>query len=384
MLYYNINYYHNRLFFIKDDYYIYISDISNTKYIYDFKIINDDIWLEFINKHLNNKHSIKFKILNNNTESNFEYELHFKKSINIGKLENFNFIKSNNILDNEIKNLFPKFDIEYYLQNNKLIKDEYNNDIKFIKYHWYLCGRFHPYHYFKYLLKKYENIIFNLNTPKINYDDNKNNTLLFIDDRYDSSFIYLLKLFVYSVGELWNITVFTTIEYKELYKKDFDKLNIDGKINIIEKFNSMDSYNNLLKDFNFWQLIKEENVLTFQYDSFCMRKFNNIFFNYNYIGARWPHNPFKCNIRIGNGGTSFRKTRVMEKICKKYSNNEAEDLFFSYYLTQENLNNCSNNIADLFSFENIFIENSIYAHQIYNTVKLEDLDNYVYNKLIKL
>jgi len=384
MLYYNINYYHNRLFFIKDDYYIYISDISNTKYIYDFKIINDDIWLEFINKHLNNKHLIKFKILNNNTESNFEYELHFKKSINIGKLENFNFIKSNNILDNEIKNLFPKFDIEYYLQNNKLIKDEYNNDIKFIKYHWYLCGRFHPYHYFKYLLKKYENIIFNLNTPKINYDNNKNNTLLFIDDRYDSLFIYLLKLFVYSVDESWNVTVFTTNENKELYEKDFNKLNIDGKINIIEKFNSMDSYNNLLKDFNFWQLIKEENVLTFQYDSFCMGKFNNIFFNYNYIGARWPHNPFKCNIRIGNGGTSFRKTRVMEKICKKYSNNEAEDLFFSYYLTQENLNNCSNNIADLFSFENIFIENSIYAHQIYNTVKLEDLDNYVYNKLIKL
>ena len=382
MLYYKINYYHNRLFFIKDDYYIYIYDIFKPEYKYNFKIMNDDIWIEILNNKNIDKHKIKFKILNNNNEINLEYELFRKKTINIGKLENFIFTKSENIVDEDIKKSFPKFDIEYYLQNNKLIN--INHDITFIKYHWYLCGQYHPYHYFKYLLKKYEGIIFNLNTSIISYDENKNNTLLFIDDRYDYSFIYLLKLFIYSVEETWNITVFTTDENKELYENDFTKLNITGKINIIDKFNSIDDYNNLLKDSNFWKLIKEENVLLFQYDSFCMGKFNNIFFNYNYIGARWPHDPFKCNIRIGNGGTSFRKTRVMERICKKYMNKEAEDLFFSYYLHQENLNNCYDRIADMFSFENIYIEDSIYAHQIYNTIKLEDLDNFVYSKLIKL
>jgi len=382
MLYYKINYYHNRLFFIKDDYYIYIYDIFKPEYIYNFKIINDDIWIEILNKKNIDKHKIKFKILNNNNEINLEYELFRKKTINIGKLENFTLTKSENIVDEDIKKSFPKFDIEYYLHNNKLINNDY--DITFIKYHWYLCGQYHPYHYFKYLLKKYEGIIFNLNTSIISYDENKNNTLLFIDDRYDYSFIYLLKLFIYSVDETWNITVFTTNENKEYYENDFTKLNITGKINIIDKFNSIDDYSNLLKNSNFWKLIKEENVLLFQYDSFCMGKFNNIFFNYNYIGARWPHDPFKCNIKIGNGGTSFRKTRVMEKICKKYMNNKAEDLFFSYYLYQENLNNCYDRIADMFSFENIYIDDSIYAHQIYNTIKLEDLDNYVYSKLIKL
>lgn len=382
MLYYKINYYHNRLFFIKDDYYIYIYDIFKPEYKYNFKIMNDDIWIEILNNKNIDKHKIKFKILNNNNEINLEYELFRKKTINIGKLENFIFTKSENIVDEDIKKSFPKFDIEYYLQNNKLINIDH--DITFIKYHWYLCGQYHPYHYFKYLLKKYEGIIFNLNISIISYDENKNNTLLFIDDRYDYSFIYLLKLFIYSVDETWNITVFTTDENKELYENDFTKLNITGKINIIDKFNSIDDYNNLLKDSNFWKLIKEENVLLFQYDSFCMGKFNNIFFNYNYIGARWPHDPFKCNIRIGNGGTSFRKTRVMERICKKYMNKEAEDLFFSYYLHQENLNNCYDRIADMFSFENIYIEDSIYAHQIYNTIKLEDLDNFVYSKLIKL
>ena len=164
------------------------------------------------------------------------------------------------------------------------------------------------------------------------------------------------------------------------------KIGIIGKINILQnKFKNSYDYSLLLKDKNFWNKIREENVLLFQYDSFCMGKFNDIFLNYNYIGARWPHNPFNNEIiNIGNGGTSFRKSRIMENICKKYSNNLSEDLFFGYYLFKDNLQNCNNEIADLFSFENIFCDYSIYAHQIYNTVKLEDLDNFIYNKLISL
>lgn len=382
MLYYKINYYYNRLFLLKENYFIYIYDISKLNYIYDFKLINEEIFVEIINKKIIDKHKLKYKIFFEDYEVNLECNFIRENIINIGKLENFHFIKSDICIDLEIKNLFPKFDIEYYLQNNKLINNDDN--IKFIKYHWFLCGRFNPYHYFKYLLKKYENIILNLNTNCIKYDENKNNTLLFIDDRYDSSFIYLLKLFIYSIDESWNITIFTTEENKELYQNDLNKLEVTGKINIIKKFNSVENYSILLKDFNFWKLIKEENVLIFQYDSFCKGKFNNIFFKYNYIGARWPHNPFKCNINVGNGGTSFRKTRIMQKISKKYNNRDAEDLFFSYFLHQENLDNCTDIIADMFSFENIFIDKSIYGHQIYNSIKLDELDNYIYNKLILL
>jgi hypothetical protein len=287
-----------------------------------------------------------------------------------------------NNLENSVKLFSHNLDIEYYLNNNKLINID--NDIKFIKYHWYLCGRFHPYIYFKYLLKKFSYIIMNLNYPLINYDVLKNNTLLFIDDRYDLSFIYILKLFLFSVDESWNLTIFTSEENREFYEKDLDKLKINGRINIIDKFKNIEDYSNLLKNYKFWNLIQEENVLLFQYDSFCMGKFDNIFFNYNYIGARWPHDPFKCNISIGNGGTSFRKTRIMEKICIMHNNKQAEDLFFSYYLHFENLNNCNEKIADKFSFENIFINDSIYAHQIYNTIKLEELEAFMYNKLKSL
>lgn len=381
MLYYKINYYYNTLFLLNDNCYIYLYDIPNNNYVYECKLINNELNIEILFKKFD-IHQIKYKIFYEDSETIGEINFFRKSNINIGKIENLCFSKSIKNIEIDIKLLFPKFNIEYYLQNNKLINIDY--DITFIKYHWLLCGRYHPYLYFKFLLKKYEYIILNLKTDSIQYDENKKNTLLFIDDRYDSSFIYLLKLFIYSIDETWNITVFTVEENKDMYQNDFNKLNITGKINIIKKFVSKDDYSNLLKDYNFWKSIKEDNVLIFQYDSFAAGKFNPLFYNYNYIGARWPHNPFKCNINIGNGGTSFRKTRIMQQISKKYKNKDAEDLFFSYFLHQENLNNCNNMIADMFSFENIFIDNSIYGHQIYNTVKLEDLDNFIYNKLIIL
>jgi len=75
----------------------------------------------------------------------------------------------------------------------------------------------------------------------------------------------------------------------------------------------------------------------------------------------------------------------MEMICKKYNGKkEIEDIFFAESLYNENLLNCTDCIADKFSFENIYCENSIYAHQIYNTIKLEDMDNFMYRKISNL
>ena len=115
-----------------------------------------------------------------------------------------------------------------------------------------------------------------------------------------------------------------------------------------------------------------------------MGKFDDVFFNYNYIGAKWDHSP--TNIKgnyIGNGGTSFRKVRIMESICKKYKNsNRSEDIFFSEKLALDGLHNCTEEIADKFSFENIYNENSIYGHQIYNSIGLDKLDEFIRNKIV--
>lgn len=395
-----MSYINNNIFFIIDDYYIYLNN-NNNEYIYKCELINNVLYLFIKNKF--KKDNIKIKIIYNNSYYiNIYYDCdNLIKIEDITKLKYINNTQNNidihtytnintDIYYNIYPDIFNNFDINYYTENNKFLKniDIHNiNNKRSIFFHWYYCGRYNPNLYFKYLLKKYESFIFKINYPLIKYSKNKKNTLLFIDDRYDSSFIYLLILFLYSVNDSWNINIFTTFNNKIYYENDLKKINIEGNIILLDnKFSNINDYSNLLKNSNFWNKICEDNCLLFQYDSFCMGKFNNIFFNYNYIGAKWDHRPllFK-NIFIGNGGTSFRKTRVMEYLCNKYKNKEIkknypEDVFFSELLYEEKLHNCTEDIADKFSFENIY-SNSIYGHQIYKIIDYNKLDEFIYKKI---
>ena len=385
-------YINHNIFFIIKDYYIYIYN-NNNQYIYNIELIDNIVYLFIKNKDIND--NINIKIINKNFYCIKVYN-DFNNLIKIGDLTTFNYMNSVKDIDvyDNIENIYPdifnNFDINYYLENNKLLKNIDINNKKFIFCHWYYCGRYFPNLYFKYLLKKYENFIFKIKYPLIKYSKNKKNTLLFIDDRYDCSFIYLLILFLYSVDNSWNINIFTTINNKNYYSNVFKRLKIEGNIILLEnKFESIHDYSNLLKNINFWNKIEEDNCLLFQYDSFCMGKFNNIFFDYNYIGAKWDHRPllFK-KILIGNGGTSFRKTRVMEYLCNKYKNkdikkNYPEDMYFSELLYEEKMHNCTEDIADKFSFENIY-NNSIYAHQIYKSIPFNELDDFIYKSIKKM
>jgi hypothetical protein len=387
MLYYKINYYHNRFFILNNEYYIYVF-IKNNEYIYDFELKkNGNLFMYIKNKKNNIYEDEHIKIINYNKEANIIIKNNLLGHIKICNIKEL-------VFDNTfiLNNNCPYFNIDYYIQNNNLLNNNFINNIEYINYHWLLSGRLHPHLYFKFLLKKYENIIFNITIPNITINPTNNNTLLFIDDRYDMSFIYLLKLFCYSVNENWNITIFTTENNKNKFENDLNKIGVSGKIFILDKsFQNKDDYSNLLKSPLFWSKIKEDNCILFQYDSFCMNKFNPIFFNYNYIGARWPHKAtIYNNVYIGNGGTSFRKTRIMEQLSLKFNEQNlkrkklAEDIYFAELLYESNLLNCTSDIADLFSFENIFNENSIYAHQIYNTISLEKLDSFIKEKLTNL
>jgi len=305
---------------------------------------------------------------------------------------NDDIININNIyLENNYNKIYQNLDLQYYAYNNSSINKEDKNNEKYILYHWYFFGKYNHNHYFKYLLKKHENIIKNIPYPKIKYSNKNNNTLLFVDDRHDMSFIYLLQLFLYSVDKSWNLNIITSRENKKFYEDDLKKLGINGKVNTLtRKFKSINEYTILLKHPNFWKNIEEDNVLLFQYDSFCMGKFDNSFFDYNYIGSQWDHyaSIFQ-NILIGNGGTSFRKTRIMEFLCEKYQNKEIkksypEDVFFCELLYEEKLYNYDLEVANKFAFENIYCDYSIYAHQIYKSVLMENMDNFMYEKLVKM
>ena len=399
MLYYKVNYYHNRFFLIDNKYYIYLYINKKKRYIYHFELINDQLYCFIKNKDINRSDNFSIKIMFDSKELKLNINDLYANYINLGNIHKFKYkekrgdiISINNANiddDNKFYKLFPNFDNDYYTSNNKFINKCDVGNHKFVRYHWYYCGQYHPQYYFKYLLIKYSDIIKKLDYPRVKYDsDKKKNTLLFIDDRYDKLFKYILILFLYSVDDSWNITVFTTENNVSSYREDFDSICVEGKIVLLEKpFKNMYEYSHFFKNYKFWESIPEENCLTFQYDSFAMGKFRSEFFNYYYIGARWPHNAcMNANIKIGNGGTSFRKTRLMEGLCKKYKDkdikkNYVEDIFFAELLYEEGFLNCSDKIADKFSFENIYCEHSVYAHQIYNSVSLADLDNFIIRKL---
>ena len=399
-LYYKTNYYHNRLFILNDVYYAYIiinNNIDTNKYIYDFELNINKLFMTIKNKKKNEQSDYHIKIIKKVNEDNY-YSCNVY--INKNKLSYIqiseNITKLNYNEDFNLKNNDPFFNTEYYINNNKFINKRYINNIQYINYHWLLCGRINPQMYFKYLLNKHNDLIINLPLDNFTMNNNNNNTLLFIDNRYDMSFIYLVQLFLYSVGNSWNITIFTNNINKAKYEDDLLKLNIDKSFikifTLNNTFNNNIEYSDLLKEITIWEQIKEDNCLLFQYDSFCMGKFDKIFFNYNYIGARWPHKAsYIEEITIGNGGTSFRKTKIMREMILKYKSSRnntkkytSEDVFFAEMLYENNLYNCTEDVADRFAFENIYNDNSIYAHQIYNTVKMEDMDKFIYDKLYKM
>lgn len=389
--------YHSNLFFVVNNYFVYILNPQNTL-TYNF-YYNNDYFLQIFNKK-NEPLTIYFKILNTNNNC-FYYSI-IKNKNNVIKLSNFNYLKftnnhkdnihiNNNLLD-FIQSKFPNLELSLY--NENLFNYDVIQNKNFLYYNWYYFGRHNKFQYFKYIIYK-NKTLFNELYQKINfkltYNNNKKYSLLFIDDRFDSIFEYILISFIYSINNEWNLNIYTTSEKEYKYKNILNHLNIEYKIHIIKKFENINYYSNLLKSNYFWNNIHEDYVLIFQYDSLAFSKFNYEFLNYNYIGAQWPdHIQQIKGIYNGNGGTSLRNVKTMRMITRKYNyiiSNEfitPEDKYFSKYLFKENLLMNDPNICDQFSFENSHSNNSIYGHAIYESIQLDKLENYIYNRISQL
>lgn len=82
------------------------------------------------------------------------------------------------------------------------------------------------------------------------------------------------------------------------------------------KINNIDEYSKFML-FDLTKHIKTEFALIVQYDGYVLRpnKWSDEFFNYDYIGAPWPKNIHyngDLNIRVGNGGFSFRSKKLLD------------------------------------------------------------------------
>lgn len=390
---------HTNNFHFINNYLVYIYDV-NEEYKYYFHFLNNTYYFYIKNKK-NKKENLHFKLIKNN--KTYDYHIDNEKS-NIIKLKDFstlkfkdeNFINKNEII-NEIKNNYSNLNLEYYKEN--LFEDDYikDNDFfnTFLIYNWYFFGKNNRFQYFKYIIYNLKEKILRINYTKINYDEDKKYSLIFIDDRFDSIFKYILILFLYSIDNYWNLKIYTVEENKDKYLKIMNDLKIDGRIFIIDKIKCKKDYSNLLKNNNFWKDIKEDFCLLFQYDSLAFGKFDKKFFNFNYLGARWPEHITQLNnIYNGNGGTSLRNVNTMKYITSKYNYNIhgfnkygddlPEDVYFAKYMDVENLNKVDFDILDEFSFECIYNENSIYGHAIYESIDLNNLEEYITKRINKI
>lgn len=139
----------------------------------------------------------------------------------------------------------------------------------------------------------------------------------------------------------------------------------------VVEVNDIRGYNNLLKSKNFWNKIKEENILIFQEDSRLLREGIEDFYEYDYIGATWDFYPF-----VGNGGLSFRHKSAMLKVLEVCNpeNDINEDVYFAWGCNVLKLNLAPVHIANKFSCETQFHLGTLGYHAIEKYLPLEQVN----------
>ncbi len=197
-------------------------------------------------------------------------------------------------------------------------------------------------------------------TQQIKYHENSDKTALIIDPRYDDLMEDVIRQHMYFLNESgWNLLIISHPKYEERIKKDFpncllyfiDEKMITYKEDIPNI--TIDGYNSILLNLNFWTNLPTETILIFQKDCFMYKMFDDIFLEYDFLGASNVICLLENNIQyIGiNGGLSLRKKTAMidcilkldfEKIYKiieqqnivieKEHNlyKQNEDIFFSF------------------------------------------------------
>lgn len=107
-------------------------------------------------------------------------------------------------------------------------------------------------------------------------------------------------------------------ESKEAVQKSRDGIIFGDVVALYqENLRSSDEYSYFML-FELGKHIKTDYALIIQWDGYVLRpeKWTDEFFNYDYIGAPWPANehftPDGIEIRVGNGGFSFRSKKLLD------------------------------------------------------------------------
>ena len=154
---------------------------------------------------------------------------------------------------------------------------------------------------------------------------NNNKVAVIIEPRRHPLLFKIIKNVMFNLGSEWNLHVFCN-DPNYIYS---NLKNVTFSLNTIDKDNlTEEQYNTLLLSKEFWNTIKEENILIFQTDSFILNKRQeDLYINENFIGGVYFYGQFnKINCHMANspklhysinGGFSFRKKNIMLECLDK-------------------------------------------------------------------
>ena len=259
-------------------------------------------------------------------------------------------------------------------------------------------------HYFRYTCFKYIDFIKNIPIPKIPLTSHYEAVL--IEFREFPHLEFLIRNAILKLGDKWAFTVICgNINYNfisEMCKQISPNINII-KVNIDNMIPYQ--YNKFLTSKSFWNILEGEKILIYQEDSMIFKKLDNVFLQYDYIGAPFPKYQNDTPNCVGNGGLSLRSKTIMIKILStisvkntvfntstlEYMNNQnlifpPEDVYFSKNAQEYGIGVVADyDTASLFSSEAVYNENSFGGHKFWisntnwkNTFKKAlDFTNYV-------
>ena len=188
------------------------------------------------------------------------------------------------------------------------------------------------------------------------------NTILLLDDKWSHTIVCGRLNYDFITSMCSSIS--TNINVKKL---EYDNLLRDG-------------YSELLTTKKFWEMFSGEKLLIYQEDSILFQSNIDDFLSYDYIGAPWPkHFNFTTSGAGGNGGFSLRSKQTMIEIIdtmslsKTKSRNHGrnakkifEDVYFCRNMENLNIGKlATNEVAEDFSSELIYNENSLGGHNIW-------------------
>jgi len=119
-----------------------------------------------------------------------------------------------------------------------------------------------------------------------NYLDSNDKVAVIVEPRKLEIFPYIVYNVMYNLGPEWNLHIFA--HDAEFIKNCLPLSQFSYKLSIMYNDNlTPDDYNMMFKSVNFWNSIKEENILIFQTDSCIINPIPNIdkYLKYPYIGG---------------------------------------------------------------------------------------------------